>query len=81
MAGNHKRRKRTIDVEKMSPEQAQRTADQLSGEINKIMKNAYDESNKLLNIFGMKLEYGFEIMAKDEKAKVSKNKDKSQSLK
>jgi hypothetical protein len=68
MAGNHKRRKRKIDVNKMSVEEAKRLEKQLSDEITKIMDEANTKCNKLLNIYGLQTHIEWGLSPLDEKS-------------
>lgn len=66
MAGNHKRRKRSIDVEKLTPEQADKITAQLGQEIAKIMDDANEKCNKLLGIYGMETVISYAVAKKGE---------------
>jgi len=54
-------RPKKIDLEKMAIETLDETSKQLGNKINLILKNALKESNAILNIYGLKLEMGWEI--------------------
>jgi 3-hydroxyisobutyrate dehydrogenase-like beta-hydroxyacid dehydrogenase len=49
MAGNHRRRKRQIDINTISPEAAEQLEKQISAEIVKIMDGANEKCTKILN--------------------------------
>jgi len=76
MAGNHKRRKRKVDVSKMTPEQADRLEKQLTQEISRIMDSANLECNKLLNIFGIQTKIHYEFVPLSEKKEKIKKEAK-----
>lgn len=78
MAGNHKRRKRKIDLENLSPEQADKLAKQIGDEIAKIMDEANTKCNEMLRIYGLQTEIGYEIVqiAENTKKKSAKTSAK-----
>lgn len=69
MAGRHKRRKRKVDVDKLSVEQAEKLSKQIGQEVAKIMDEANSKCNKLLNIYGLQTSIGYEIVEMDKKSK------------
>ena len=73
MAGNHKRRKRSIDINTLTADQADKLSEQIGKEIAKIMDAANENCNKLLKIYGLESSITYQIF-KTEK------KDKTQSL-
>lgn len=67
MTENHKMRKRQVDVNKLSIDEAKRLEKQLSDEITKIMDEANVKCNKLLNIYGMQTYIEWGVSPLDEK--------------
>ena len=72
MAGNHKRRKRKVDVSKLTVEQADALSEQIGQEVAKIMDEANKTCNKLLNIYGLQTAIGYEIVPMEPKKKKKK---------
>lgn len=78
MAGNHKRRKRKIDANKLSPEQADNLGVQIGQEIAKIMDEANLKCNEILGIYGLQTRIGYDIVEiSDEKSKKKDNSIKN----
>ena len=77
MAGNHKRRKRKIDLNKLSVEQADKLAKQLGDEIAKTMDEANNKCNEMLKIYGLQTKIGYEIVQLDEITKKTPKKAKN----
>jgi hypothetical protein len=77
MAGNHKKRKRQINIEKLNIDQADQLAAQIGQEVAKIMDEANKKCNKLLNIYSLQTSIGYEIVKKEsKKAKINKKQEK-----
>lgn len=72
MAGNHKRRKRSIDLQKLSPAQVDRMGEQIGDEIAKIMDEANGKCNEMLRIYGLQTAIGYKIVKLEEKAKIKR---------
>lgn len=77
MAGNYKRRKRKIDVEKMTNEQVERLGVELGKKIADIMDEANYKCSKLLDIYGLETKISYSLV---KKKKTSKKPKKEQSL-
>ena len=54
-------RKKKVDLEKMTIETLDETSKQLGNKVNLILMEALEKSNAILNIYGLKLEMGWEI--------------------
>ncbi len=67
MAGNHKRRKRSVDLKSLTIDQADRLGKQMGDEIAKIMDEANNKCNNMLNIYGLQTQIGYEIVQVPEK--------------
>ncbi len=67
MAENHKIRKRSVDLKKLSAEQADSLGKQVGDEIAKIMDEANNQCNKMLNIYGLQTQIGYQIVQVPEK--------------
>ena len=74
MAGNYKLRKRKIDLHKISPDQADRMSKQIGDEIARIMDEANNKCNAMLNIYGLQTAIGYKIIKTEEKNKKKTNK-------
>jgi len=70
LAGNHKRRKRKVDVSTMTPEQQERLKENLGKQLAKIMDEANTKANKLLKIYGLEtvIRYNVQEMGKNEQS-------------
>lgn len=58
-------RKRSLDINKLAREDAERISDQIGAEVRKIEDEAIEKANELLNIYGMKAMMQIVIQAKD----------------
>ena len=61
MTEKHKRRKRKINLNSLSKEQVDSLSSDLGKEVAKIMDKANKECNKMLNIYGLQSQIGYEI--------------------
>lgn len=52
-------RKRNLEV--LSQEQLTQLEEKLSQKLTEILKNAHEEANKLLNLYGMKVKIAYEL--------------------
>lgn len=57
-----KARKRKVDINKLSAEQADRLSEQIGKEIAKIMDQANLNCNKLLGVYGLRTKISYEIV-------------------
>jgi len=73
VAGRHKRRKRSVDIESMTTDQLKRLEEDMGKQLAKIFDNANVEANKLLNVYGLETKIAYEISKKSEKS--TKNKE------
>lgn len=69
---NHKNRKRQVDVEKLTSKQADELSEQLGVEIAKILDDASDKCNKLLNIYGMTVLLEHKYVKNEDAEKIKK---------
>lgn len=62
---------RKVDVEKMTPDQADALSKQIGEKVRGIADKACDEANKILNIYGMqaKMQFVFEKLEINQKTK------------
>lgn len=77
MAGNHKLRKRKVDVSKLNMEQVEKLQEEIGKELSKIFDEAGQKANKLLNIYGLEIKIGYEMKEMPEKIK-KKRKPKTE---
>lgn len=78
MAGNHKRRKRFVDVAQMSAEQRTKLEEQMGKELAKIFDEANSKANKLLNIYGLQTKIVYQIEKLEQKKRAKKKKASEQ---
>lgn len=64
-------RERSVDVEKMTVEEASVLQKQISAKLIQILENASNEANKFLNIYNMKVKIGYSL-EKAQKTKKAK---------
>lgn len=62
MAGNYKRRKRSVDVNALSRQQADRLEKEIGKQLGKIFDEAGTKANKMLNIYGLQIKIGYQIV-------------------
>lgn len=73
-------RERKIDINNLTPEQADALSAQIGKEIAKIMDEANLKCNKLLNIYGMQTQIGYKIVKLGTKIRKKKKvKDQKES--
>lgn len=80
MAGNYKRRKRKIDLNKLNTAQADALAKQLGQEIARIMDEANNKCNKILQIYNLQTKIGYEIVQLVENTKKNKKNTKKNNV-
>lgn len=75
-----KDRQRKIDINSLSPDQADALSAQIGKEIAKIMDEANNKCNALLNIYGLETQIGYKVTKIGEKTKKRrKSKEKAKS--
>ena len=52
---------RGVDINKMSEEEFQQVMDKLGKKVSEKIKSAFEESNKLLNVYGLKVVFNYEL--------------------
>lgn len=61
--------KKTIDVNKLTAQQADAISEQLGKEIAKIMDEANEKCDKLLGVYGLQTRIGYDIIKKTDTEK------------
>lgn len=59
-------RKRSLDINKLSPKDAEAVSDQIGAEVRKYCDEAVAKANELLNIYGMKAQMQFVVKGINE---------------
>jgi hypothetical protein len=59
-------RKRSFNIDKLTPEEADRIGADLGDKVRELVDQACEKANKLLNIYGMKVQMQFVIKGIDE---------------
>jgi hypothetical protein len=72
------KRKRSLDINKLSPQDAERISDAIGLEVRKICDDAVAKANELLNIYGMKALMQIAVVGIDENSEQEAPKRKRQ---
>lgn len=67
MKKQENQRVRTIDIEKLEPEQLQAIEAKLIEKVSPIVAKAMEDANKFLNPYGLTAKIGFEIVESAQK--------------
>lgn len=62
------KRKKSIDINKLSMEEMNQISDKLGEDVRKLYDQACEKANKLLNAYGMKSQHQISISSLDSKA-------------
>ena len=73
-----KDRERKIDIQKLSPAQAEELSLQIGQVIGNIMNEANTKCNQILNVYGLQTQIQYNILKIDEKPKKPRKTKKAQ---